>query len=54
MLGKLPVPGNPTYLEYSRAKAYCASVGAGRGSLDIFSFIYHFPFLSPSLWKTAR
>ena len=30
------------------------SVGAGGGCLDIFSLIYHFFFLSPSLWETAR
>ena len=24
MLGKLPVPGHPTNLDYSRARAYCA------------------------------
>ena len=24
MLGKLPVPGRPTNLDYSRARAYCA------------------------------
>ena len=30
------------------------AVGAGGGCLDIFSFIYHFSFLSPSLWETAR
>ena len=30
------------------------AVGAGRGCLDIFSLIYHFFFLSPSLWETAR
>ena len=24
MLGKLPVPGRPTYLDWSRARAYCA------------------------------
>ena len=29
------------------------SVGAGGGCLDIFSLIYHFSFLSPSLWETA-
>ena len=29
-------------------------VGAGWGCLDIFSLVYHFSFLSPSLWKTAR
>ena len=30
------------------------AVGAGGGSLDIFSLIYHFSFLSPSLWETAQ
>ena len=30
------------------------SVGAGGGCLDIFSLIFHFSFLSPSLWETAR
>ena len=24
MLGKLPVPGRPTNMDYSRARAYCA------------------------------
>ena len=26
-------------------------VGAGGGCLDIFSLVYHFSFLSPSLWE---
>ena len=30
------------------------AVCAGGGCLDIFSLIYHFSFLSPSLWETAR
>ena len=30
------------------------AVGAGGGCLDIFSLIYHFSALSPSLWETAR
>ena len=30
------------------------AVGAGGGCLDIFTLIYHFSFLSPSLWETAR
>ena len=30
------------------------AVGAGGGCLDIFSLIYHFSFLSPSLWEMAR
>ena len=47
MLGKLSVPGRPTYLDNSRARAYCA-VGAGGGGLDIFfshlSFFSSFSF----------
>ena len=30
------------------------AVGAGGGCLDIFSVVYHFSLLSPSLWETAR
>ena len=30
------------------------ATGAGGGCLDIFSLNYHFSFLSPSLWETAR
>ena len=30
------------------------AVGAGGGCLDIFTLIYHFSFLSPSLWETTR
>ena len=30
------------------------AVGAGGGCLDIFSLVYRFSFLSPSLWETAR
>ena len=29
------------------------AVGAGGGCLDIFSLIYRFSFLSPSLWETV-
>ena len=54
MLGKLSVPGRPTSLDDSRARAYCACNNAGGGCLDIFSLIYLFSFLSPSLWETAR
>ena len=31
MLGKLPVPGRPTYLDYSGARAYYACGGCGWG-----------------------
>ena len=30
------------------------AVDAGGGCLDLFTLVYHFSFLSPSLWKTAR
>ena len=30
------------------------AAGAGGNCLDIFSLVYHFSFLSPSLWETAR
>ena len=30
------------------------AVGAGGGCLDILSLVYHFSFLSSSLWETAR
>ena len=33
---------------------FVLAVGADGGCLDIFSLIYHFSFLSPSLWETAR
>ena len=56
VLGKLPALGRPTDLDYSRARAYCAysrcgggGGGAGGWCLDIFSLVYHFSFLSPSL-----
>ena len=49
-LGKLPVPGRPTNLNYSRARASCAYViGAGGGCLDIF-----LSSIISSLWETAR
>ena len=41
-------------LEDSRARAYCACLGAGGGCLDIFTLIYPFSPQSPSLWETAR
>ena len=29
LLGKLPVPGHPTYLDWSRPRAYCACSRCG-------------------------
>ena len=48
-LGKLPLPGRPTHLDKSRARAYCACDRCGRGLFGLFSLVYHFSFLSPSL-----
>ena len=54
MLGKLPVPGRPTNWIIVGQGPIVLAVGAGGGCLDIFSLIYHFSFLSRSLWETAR
>ena len=54
VLGKLPVPGRPTNLDKSREGPIALAVGASGGCLEIFSLFYHFSFLSPSLWETAR
>ena len=53
VLGKLPVPGRPTTLDKGQGPTALA-VGAGVGCLDMFSLVYHFSFLSPSLWETVR
>ena len=46
-LGKLPVPGRPTNLDYSRARAYCA---CGRCGWGLFGHFYSpLSFLSLSL-----
>ena len=54
MLGKLLVPGRPTNLMTVGQGPIVLAVGAGGGCLDIFSLIYHFSFLSPSLRETAQ
>ena len=54
VLGKLPVPGSPTILDYSRARLTALAVGAGGGCLVIFSLLCRFSFLSPSFWETVR
>ena len=48
VLGKLPVPGRPTYLDHSRARAYCACSRCGWGLFGNFfsrlslSFLFSF------------
>ena len=54
VLGYLPVPGRPSNLADSRARAYCACSGCGWGCLDIFTLISLFSTLSPSFLETAR
>ena len=54
VLGKLPVPGRPTILMRVGQRPTALTVGAGGGCLDIFTLIYPFSHLSPSLWETAR
>ena len=49
-LGKLQVPGRPTVWMMVGQGPIDLAVGAGGGCLDIFSLVYHFSFLSPSLW----
>ena len=51
VLGKLPVPGRPTILIRVGQGPTALAVGAGRGCLDIFTLIYPFSPLSPSLWE---
>ena len=53
MLGKLPVPGRPTILITVGQGPTALAVGAGGGCLDIFTHIYPFSSLSPSLWETV-
>ena len=43
MLDKLPVPGRPTSLDYTRARAYCASSRCGWGLFG--HFISHLSLL---------
>ena len=53
MLGKLSVLGRPTSWMIVGQGPIALAVGAGGGCLDIFSLIYLFSFLSPSLWETS-
>ena len=54
VLGKLPVLGRPTIWFTVGQGPTALVVGAGGGCLDIFTLIYPFSPLSPSLWETAR
>ena len=54
VLGKLPVLGRPTSWISVGQGPTALAVDAGGGCLDIFTLIYPFSTLSPSLWETAR
>ena len=49
VLGKLPVPGRPTIWMTVGQGPIVLAVGAGGGCLDIFTLVYPFSPLSPSL-----
>ena len=54
VLGKLPVPGRPTFWMIVGQGPIALAVGAGGGGLDIFTLLYLISSFSPSLWETAR
>ena len=54
VLGKLLVPGRPTIWITEGQGPTALAVGAVGGCLDIFTLIYPYFPLSPSLWETAR
>ena len=54
VLGNLPLPGRPTNRISEEQGPTALAVGAGGGCSDIFTLIYCFSPLSPSLWETAR
>ena len=47
-------PGRPTIWMIVGQGPVVLAVGAGGGCLDIFTLLYPFSPLSPSLWETAR
>ena len=54
VLGELPAPGRPTIWITVGQGPTALAVGAGGACLDIFTLVYPFLPLSPSLWETAR
>ena len=52
-LGNLPVPGRPTIWMIVGQGPTALAVGAGGGCLDIFTLMYPFSPLPPSLRETA-
>ena len=54
VLGQLPVPGHPTIWTIVGQGPIALAIGAGGGCLDIFTLLYLFSPVSPSLWETVR
>ena len=54
VLGKLPVPGRPTIWMTVGQRPIVLAVGVSWGCFDIFTLVYPFSPLSPSLWETTR
>ena len=54
VLGKLPVPGRPTIWIMVGQGPIALAVGAGGSCLDIFTLLYLFSSLSPSISETVR
>ena len=54
VLGKLPCPGHPTIWMTEGQGPTALATGAGGGCLDIFTLLYLFSPISPSLWETAQ
>ena len=48
------MPGRPTIWMIVGQGPIVLAVGAGGGGLDIFTLLFLFSSLSPSLWETAR
>ena len=53
VLGKVPVPGQPTIWMIVGQGPNALAEAAGGGCLDIFTLLCPFSPLSPSLWETA-
>ena len=53
ILGKLPMPGHPTIWMIVGQGPIVHALVVG-GCLEIFTLLYPFSPLSPSLWETAR
>ena len=52
VLGKLPMPGRPTIWMIVGQGPTALAIGGG--CLDIFTLLYPFSPVSPSLWEMAR